>query len=127
MLLCLSGSKHHHSECAFVLCVFQSTVNKLVSVVLSAAKDIPLWTFSRLQYKQQQVNARHSSSFCFGDRRPITSEYYSFCQVEQTAVRDAGDDIPVKPPVLRPLDRQLAEHKDVTKSVQQTVTSLLFH
>lgn len=35
------------------------------------------------------------------------------------AVRDAGDDIPVKPPVLKPLDRQLAEHKDVTKSVRR--------
>ncbi|XP_041817844.1 dynein heavy chain 5, axonemal [Chelmon rostratus] len=67
----------------------QSTVNKLVSVVLSATKDIPLWTYSHLQYKQQQV--------------------------EQAAGRDAGDDVPVKPPVLRPLDRQLAEHKDVTK------------
>ncbi|KAI3354987.1 hypothetical protein L3Q82_004779 [Scortum barcoo] len=71
----------------------QATVNKLVSVVLSVTKDIPLWTYSHLQYKQQQV--------------------------EQAAVRDAGDDIPVKPPVLRPLDRQLAEHKDVTKLVIQ--------
>ncbi|XP_076617159.1 dynein axonemal heavy chain 5 isoform X1 [Chaetodon auriga] len=71
----------------------QSTVNKLVSVVLSATRDIPLWTYSHLQYKQQQV--------------------------EQVAGRDAGDDIPVKPPVLRPLDRQLTEHKDVTKLVIQ--------
>ncbi|KAM9337116.1 dynein axonemal heavy chain 5 [Symphorus nematophorus] len=71
----------------------QSTVNKLVSVVLSVTKDIPLWTYSHLQYKQQLV--------------------------EQAAVRDAGDDIPVKPPVLRPLDRQLAEHKDITKLVIQ--------
>ncbi|XP_026217964.1 dynein heavy chain 5, axonemal [Anabas testudineus] len=71
----------------------QSTVNKLVNVVLSVTKDIPLWTYSHLQYKQQQV--------------------------EQAAVRDAGDDIPVKPPVLRPLDRQLAEHKDITKLVIQ--------
>ncbi|KAL7373953.1 hypothetical protein ABVT39_018239 [Epinephelus coioides] len=71
----------------------QSTVNKLVSVVLSVTKDIPLWTYSHLQYKQQQV--------------------------EQAAVRDAGDDIPVKPPVLRPLDRQLAEHRDITKLVIQ--------
>ncbi|XP_068593236.1 dynein axonemal heavy chain 5 [Cebidichthys violaceus] len=71
----------------------QSTVNKLVSVVLSVTKDVPLWTFSRLQYKQQQA--------------------------EQAAVRDAGDDIPVKPPVLRPLDRQLAEHRDVSRLVIQ--------
>ncbi|TKS87316.1 Dynein heavy chain 5, axonemal [Collichthys lucidus] len=74
----------------------QSTLNKLVSVVLSVSKDIPLWTYSHLQYKQQQV--------------------------EQAAVRDAGDDIPVKPPVLRPLDRQLAEHKDVTKSQFDALT-----
>lgn len=52
--------------------------------------------------------------------QPITFQCYSLWQVEQAAVRDAGDDIPVKPPVLRPLDRQLAEHKDVTKSVQQS-------
>ncbi|XP_028288430.1 dynein heavy chain 5, axonemal [Parambassis ranga] len=71
----------------------QAAVNKLVSVVLSVTKDIPLWTFAHLQYKQQQV--------------------------EQAAIRDAGDDIPVKPPVLRPLDRQLADHKDVTKLVIQ--------
>ncbi|KAM8731517.1 dynein axonemal heavy chain 5 [Acanthopagrus schlegelii] len=71
----------------------QSSVNKLVSVVLSATKDVPLWTYSHLQFKQQQV--------------------------EQAAVRDAGADIPVKPPVLRPLDRQLAEHKDVSKLVIQ--------
>eukprot|EP00064_Thunnus_orientalis_P021632 superscaffoldBa00006688_g21798 len=56
--------------------------------MLSLTKDIPLWTYSHLQYKQQQV--------------------------EQAAVRDAGDDILVKPPVLKPLDRQLAEHKDIT-------------
>ncbi|XP_069368231.1 dynein axonemal heavy chain 5 isoform X1 [Paralichthys olivaceus] len=71
----------------------QTTVNKLVNVVLSVTRDIPLWTFCHMQYKQQQV--------------------------EQSAARDAGDDITVKPPVLRPLDRQLAEHKDVTKLVMQ--------
>lgn len=64
-------------------------------------------------------------------RQPITFHLYapslSLCvsQVEQAAVRDAGDDIPVKPPVLRPLDRQLAEHKDVTKSVTQCFLSLV--
>ncbi|XP_068603948.1 LOW QUALITY PROTEIN: dynein axonemal heavy chain 5 [Brachionichthys hirsutus] len=71
----------------------QVTVNKLVSVVLAATKDVPLWTYAHLQYKQQQL--------------------------EQAAVRDAGDDVPVKPPVLRPLDRQLAEHKDINKLVIQ--------
>ncbi|XP_069033626.1 dynein axonemal heavy chain 5 [Embiotoca jacksoni] len=71
----------------------QAAVNKLVTVVLSVTRDVPLWTHAHLQYKQQQV--------------------------EQAAVRDAGDDVPVKPPVLRALDRQLAEHKDVTKLVIQ--------
>ncbi|XP_074550150.1 dynein axonemal heavy chain 5 [Halichoeres trimaculatus] len=71
----------------------QSMVNKLVSVLLTVAKDIPLWTFAHLQFKQHQV--------------------------EQAAVRDAGDDIPVKPPVMKSLDRQLAEHKDITKCVIQ--------
>ncbi|XP_028289911.1 dynein heavy chain 5, axonemal [Gouania willdenowi] len=70
----------------------QSVVNKMVSCVLSATKHVPLWTFTHLHFKQQQM--------------------------EQAAVRDAGDEIPVKPPVLRPLDRQ-TEHKDVTKLVIQ--------
>ncbi|KAM9416983.1 dynein axonemal heavy chain 5 isoform 1-T1 [Salvelinus alpinus] len=72
----------------------QSTVNKVVSIVLSMATDIPLWTFSHLHHKQLQA--------------------------EQAAVRDAGDDGPLtKQLVLKPLDRQLAEHKDVTKAVIQ--------
>lgn len=37
------------------VCVCQSSVNKLVSIILSGTKDIPLWTFSHLQFKQQQV------------------------------------------------------------------------
>ncbi|XP_034534414.1 dynein heavy chain 5, axonemal [Notolabrus celidotus] len=44
---------------------------------------------------------------------------YKQQQVEQAAVRDAGDDVPVKPPVLRTLERQLGEHKDITKCVMQ--------
>ncbi|XP_056155233.1 dynein axonemal heavy chain 5 [Lampris incognitus] len=71
----------------------QGTVNKVVGVVLSMAKDIPLWTFSHLHHKQLQV--------------------------EQAAVRDSGDEGPVKQLILRPLDRQVAEHKDVAKSVIQ--------
>ncbi|CAB1349768.1 unnamed protein product [Coregonus sp. 'balchen'] len=72
----------------------QNTVNKVVSIVLSMATDIPLWTFSHLHHKQLQA--------------------------EQAAVRDAGDDGPLtKQLVLKPLDRQLAEHKDVTKAVIQ--------
>ncbi|KAF0028620.1 hypothetical protein F2P81_019707 [Scophthalmus maximus] len=40
-------------------------------------------------------------------------------QVEQAAGRDAGDDLPVKTRALKPLDKQLVEHKDIAKSVQQ--------
>lgn len=36
-------------------CVSQSTVNKVVSIVLSMATEIPLWTFSHLHHKQLQV------------------------------------------------------------------------
>lgn len=46
-----------------VLLTSQSVVNKLVGVVLSVTKDVPLWTYSHLQYKQQQV--RSSDSSCF--------------------------------------------------------------
>ncbi|XP_029979746.1 dynein heavy chain 5, axonemal [Sphaeramia orbicularis] len=77
----------------------QSVINKLVGVVLSVTKDIPLWTYSHLQYKQLQV--------------------------EQEAGRSAGDDVPVKPLILRSLDRQLAEHNDVTKLVTQLSSILL--
>ncbi|CAL8402248.1 dynein heavy chain 5, axonemal [Gadus morhua] len=71
----------------------QATVNKVVNIVVSMAKDIPLWSFTHLHHKQLQL--------------------------EQAALRDAGDDSPIKQLVLRPLDRQLAEQKDVTKSVIQ--------
>ncbi|XP_041823849.1 dynein heavy chain 5, axonemal [Melanotaenia boesemani] len=71
----------------------QTAVNKLVTVVLSATKDVPLWTYCQMQSRQQQL--------------------------EQAAVRDAGDELLVKPAVLRPLCRQLAEHKDVVKLVMQ--------
>ncbi|KAM4605979.1 LOW QUALITY PROTEIN: dynein axonemal heavy chain 5 [Polymixia lowei] len=71
----------------------QATVNKVVNVVLSMTKDFPLWTFSHLHHK--------------------------LLQVEQAAVRDSGDEGPVKQLILRPLDRQLSEHKDVMRSVIQ--------
>ncbi|KAG9275828.1 dynein heavy chain 5, axonemal-like [Astyanax mexicanus] len=72
----------------------QSILNKVVAAVLSTAKDIPLWKFSHLQHKQYQI--------------------------EQQAAREQGDDSPVtKQLTLKPLDRQLAEHKDVTKAVAQ--------
>ncbi|KAL0969945.1 hypothetical protein UPYG_G00234980 [Umbra pygmaea] len=80
----------------------QSTVNKVVNIVLSMTKDIPLWAFSSLHHKQLQA--------------------------EQAAVREAGDDsLLPKQLVLKPLDRQLAEHKDITSCVGQLntmVTSL---
>uniref|UniRef100_A0A8D3DUG5 Dynein heavy chain 5, axonemal-like n=1 Tax=Scophthalmus maximus TaxID=52904 RepID=A0A8D3DUG5_SCOMX len=69
----------------------QNTVNELVGDVLSVTKDVPLWNYSYLQYKQQQV--------------------------EQAAGRDAGDDLPVKTRALKPLDKQLVEHKDIAKLV----------
>ncbi|XP_062336343.1 LOW QUALITY PROTEIN: dynein axonemal heavy chain 5-like [Osmerus eperlanus] len=72
----------------------QNTVNKIVSVVLSMAKDVPLWQFAHLHHKQLQM--------------------------EQAALRDAGDEGPLtKQLVLKQLDRQLAEHKDTTKAVIQ--------
>ncbi|KAM3593194.1 uncharacterized protein V6R79_007624 [Siganus canaliculatus] len=71
----------------------QSAVNRLVSVVLSATKSVPLWSHALLHHKQQQA--------------------------EQAAGRDAGDDSPLKVLVLKTLDRQLAEHKDVAKLVTQ--------
>ncbi|XP_036378537.1 dynein heavy chain 5, axonemal, partial [Megalops cyprinoides] len=72
----------------------QGILNKVVSTVLAMAKDVPLWTFSHLHHKQLQA--------------------------EQLAVRDAGDDsLPTKQIVLKPFDRQLSEHKDVTKVVVQ--------
>ena len=35
--------------------VLQNTVNRIVSVVLSMAKDVPLWQFAHLHHKQLQV------------------------------------------------------------------------
>ncbi|XP_076826623.1 dynein axonemal heavy chain 5 [Brachyhypopomus gauderio] len=72
----------------------QSILNKLVNTVLSMAKDIPLWKFSHLHHKQLQL--------------------------EQLAARELGDDGPVtKQLTLKPLERQIAEHKDVVKTVSQ--------
>nr|XP_015210363.1 PREDICTED: dynein heavy chain 5, axonemal-like [Lepisosteus oculatus] len=72
----------------------QSTLNKAVNTILSMAKDIPLWTFAHLHHKQLVM--------------------------EQNAVRDAGDDGKLtKQIVLKALDRQLSEHKDISKVVIQ--------
>ncbi|MBN3299228.1 DYH5 protein, partial [Amia calva] len=71
----------------------QSALNKAVNTVLSMAKEIPLWTFAHLHHKQLQV---------------------------ENAVRDTGDDNKMtKQVVLKPLDRQLSEHKDISKVVLQ--------
>lgn len=40
----------------YMLYFFQSAVNKAVNIVLSIAKDIPLWKFAYLHHKQQKVS-----------------------------------------------------------------------
>lgn len=40
----------------WMFCCFQSAVNKAVNIILSIAKDIPLWKFAYLHHKQQQVS-----------------------------------------------------------------------
>ncbi|XP_053350448.1 dynein axonemal heavy chain 5 [Clarias gariepinus] len=78
----------------------QSVLSKVVTTVLSMAKDIPLWKFSHLHHKQQQV--------------------------ELQATRELADDGPAtKQPSLKPLDRQIAEHKDIIKTVVQ-LNSIIF-
>ncbi|MGH0119136.1 UNVERIFIED_CONTAM: hypothetical protein FKN15_052965 [Acipenser sinensis] len=72
----------------------QAVLNKTVNTILSMAKDIPLWNFSHLHHKQLQT--------------------------EQNSARDAGDDGKMtKQVVLKPLDKQLSEHKDIIKVVVQ--------
>ncbi|XP_066545990.1 dynein axonemal heavy chain 5-like [Amia ocellicauda] len=71
----------------------QSALNRAVNTVLSMAKDIPLWTFAHLQHQQLQV---------------------------ENVLRDTGDDDTMtKQVVLKPLARQLSEHKDISKLVVQ--------
>ncbi|XP_073486924.1 dynein axonemal heavy chain 5-like [Aquarana catesbeiana] len=76
----------------------QSAVNKAINIILSAAKDIPLWNFAHLHHKQQQL--------------------------EQNAARDLGDEL-TKMVVLKPLDKQISEHKDVSKVVIQLSSIVL--
>ncbi|XP_069769397.1 dynein axonemal heavy chain 5 isoform X6 [Narcine bancroftii] len=72
----------------------QSVLNRAVNVILSMSKDIPLWTFAHLHLKQQQI--------------------------ELNAARELGDDsILGKQVVLKSVDKQISEHKDVTKVVIQ--------
>ncbi|XP_077101314.1 dynein axonemal heavy chain 5-like [Siphateles boraxobius] len=74
----------------------QSILNKAVNMVLSMAKDIPLWKFSNVQQEQWEA--------------------------EQLALRENGDETLVtKPLTLRSLDRQVIEHKDVNKALAQLV------
>lgn len=56
--------------------------------------------------------------------QPITLQ--RSLQVEQAAVREAGDEVLGKPPpYLRALDRQLVENRDVTKSELAPLSFLL--
>ncbi|XP_002666734.3 dynein axonemal heavy chain 5 [Danio rerio] len=74
----------------------QGILNKGVNMVLSMAKDIPLWNYFHLQQDQLQA--------------------------EQVAAREHGDETVVsKPILLRSLDRHVTEHKDVNKSLSQLV------
>ncbi|XP_027742700.1 dynein heavy chain 5, axonemal-like isoform X4 [Empidonax traillii] len=78
----------------------QSAVNKAVNTILSIAKDIPLWKFAYLHHKQQQV--------------------------EQAAAVELGDESKLTRMVaLKPLDKQILEHKDVNKVVIQLSTIIL--
>ncbi|MEE6465421.1 hypothetical protein FKM82_006550, partial [Ascaphus truei] len=76
----------------------QSAVNKAINIIFSAAKDIPLWKFTHLHHRQQQL--------------------------EQNAARDLGDEL-TKIVVLKPLEKQITEHKDVNKVVMQLSTIML--
>ncbi|XP_063254253.1 dynein axonemal heavy chain 5-like isoform X3 [Prinia subflava] len=78
----------------------QSAVNKAVNIILSVAKDIPLWKFAYLHHKQQQV--------------------------EQAVALELGDESKLSRMVaLKPLDKQITEHKDVNKVVIQLNTIIL--
>ncbi|XP_021242640.1 dynein heavy chain 5, axonemal-like isoform X8 [Numida meleagris] len=78
----------------------QSAVNKAVNIMLSIAKDIPLWKFAYLHHKQQQV--------------------------EQSVVRELADENKfTRMLALKPLDKQIIEHKDINKVVIQLNTVIL--
>ncbi|XP_030407468.1 dynein heavy chain 5, axonemal-like isoform X1 [Gopherus evgoodei] len=78
----------------------QNVVNKAVNIILSMARDIPLWKFAHLHHRQQQM--------------------------EQTAAIELGDESKLtKMMALRPLDKQISEHKDVNKAVIQLTTVIL--
>ncbi|XP_034615402.1 dynein heavy chain 5, axonemal-like [Trachemys scripta elegans] len=78
----------------------QNAVNKAVNIILSMARDIPLWKFAHLHHRQQQM--------------------------EQTAAIELGDESKLtKMAALRPLDKQISEHKDVNKAMIQLTTIIL--
>ncbi|XP_067147242.1 dynein axonemal heavy chain 5-like [Apteryx mantelli] len=78
----------------------QSAVNKAVNMMLAAAKDIPLWKFAYFHHKQQQI--------------------------EQAVAIDLGDESKLaRMAALKPLDKQIIEHKDVNKVVIQLSTIIL--
>ncbi|XP_035754904.1 dynein heavy chain 5, axonemal-like [Egretta garzetta] len=78
----------------------QSAVNKAVNIILSVTKDIPLWKFAYLHHKQQQI--------------------------EQAIAVELGDESKLMRMVaLKPLDKQIIEHKDVNKVVIQLNTVIL--
>ncbi|OWK63012.1 Dynein heavy chain 5, axonemal [Lonchura striata] len=78
----------------------ESAVNKAVNIILSVAKDIPLWKFAYLHHKQQQD--------------------------EQAVALELGDESKLSSMVaLKPLDKQIIEHKDVNKVVIQLNTIIL--
>ncbi|XP_039610081.1 dynein heavy chain 5, axonemal-like [Polypterus senegalus] len=72
----------------------QNNINKAVQSMLFMAKNIPLWTYAHLHHKQLQI--------------------------EQNAARELGDDSKMtKQIVQKTLDKQLREHKDISKLVFQ--------
>ncbi|EMP33916.1 Dynein heavy chain 8, axonemal [Chelonia mydas] len=78
----------------------QNAVNKAVNIILSMARNIPLWKFAHLHHRQQQM--------------------------EQTAATELGDESKLtKMVALRPLDKQISEHKDVNKTMIQLTTVIL--
>ncbi|KAM6444422.1 dynein axonemal heavy chain 5-like [Rhynochetos jubatus] len=78
----------------------QSAVNKAVNIVLSIAKDIPLWKFAYLHHQQQKI--------------------------EQAVAVELGDESKlIRMVPLKPLDKQIIEHKDVNKMVIRLNTIIL--
>ncbi|XP_025057270.1 dynein heavy chain 5, axonemal-like [Alligator sinensis] len=70
----------------------QNAVNKAVNIMLSMARDLPLWKFAHLHHRQQQT--------------------------EQAAAIELGDESKLtKMVALKLLDKQISEHKDINKVI----------